>query len=101
MPSYDPGASRAPLLARLVVRHRARHRGHGAPRLRPPAHALRRAGLAGDVLHDRDGALAHERDGQKAGDRVDDALGDDKTLGEEAGRESREKVDKAVDELRK
>ena len=28
---------------------------------RPSAHALRRAGLAGDLLHDGDGALDHER----------------------------------------
>ena len=31
--------------------------------------ALRREGLAGDVLHDRDGALAHKRDGLGRGAR--------------------------------
>ena len=35
---------------------------HGTPELRSATHAVRRARLAGDVLHDRDGALDHERD---------------------------------------
>ena len=35
--------------------------------LRPFTHPLRRTGLASDVLHDRDGALAHERDGHRMG----------------------------------
>ncbi len=35
--------------------------------LRPAAHALRRARLAGHVLHDRDGALADERDRYQLG----------------------------------
>jgi len=35
--------------------------------LRPFTHPLRRTGLASDVLHDRDGALAHERDGERVG----------------------------------
>ena len=38
-----------------------------APRLRPPTHAIRREGLARDVLHDRDGALADEREGHRVG----------------------------------
>src|SRR4029434_1337725 len=32
-----------------------------------PTHALRRARLARDVLHDRNGALADERDGHRMG----------------------------------
>jgi hypothetical protein len=36
-------------------------RSHGPPGLRPPTHAIRRAKLARDFLHDRDGALADER----------------------------------------
>ena len=36
---------------------------HGALGLRSPAHALRREGLVGDLLHDGDGALDHERYG--------------------------------------
>ena len=35
--------------------------------LRSPAHPVRRARLAGDVLHDGDGALADERDGHRVG----------------------------------
>ena len=35
--------------------------------LRSSAYALRRAWLARDLLHDRDGALAHERDGHRLG----------------------------------
>jgi hypothetical protein len=50
------------VLARFVVRHRTRRRRHGSPGLRPPTHAVRRARLASDVLHDRNGALAYERD---------------------------------------
>src|SRR5712691_1190939 len=44
---------------RGIRRRRARY---GAPGVRSPAHAVRRARLAGDLLHDRDGALDHERD---------------------------------------
>ena len=43
---------------RGISERRARR---GAPGLRPPAHPLRRAGLARDLLHKRDGALDHER----------------------------------------
>src|SRR2546428_11168331 len=57
----------AEVLARLLVRHRPRCRGDAAPGLRPSTHALRRARLARDVLHDRDGALANERDGHWMG----------------------------------
>jgi len=54
-PLLWPGALGPPHMARLVGGQRT-HRGrHGAPGLRPPAHAVRRARLAGDVLHDRDG----------------------------------------------
>jgi hypothetical protein len=54
-------------LARLVGWHRP-HRGrHGAPGLRSTTHPLRRARLARDVLHDRDGALTRERDGHRVG----------------------------------
>ncbi len=35
--------------------------------LRPPTDPLRREGLARDLLHDRDGALADERDGHRMG----------------------------------
>src|SRR6266567_8694934 len=47
----------------------ARRRRHGAPGLRPPAHAVRRErlALARDVLHDRDGALTDERDRRRMG----------------------------------
>src|SRR5262245_65816714 len=41
--------------------------GHGAPGLRSPSHALRRAGLASRVLRDWDGTLAGERDGHRMG----------------------------------
>src|SRR2546425_3479533 len=49
-------------MVELVARYRRRRAWHGAPGLRSPAHALRREGLAGHLLHDRDGALDHERD---------------------------------------
>src|SRR5262245_58425037 len=62
-----PSAPGSPLVARLLARHRFRRARHGAPGLRPPTHALRRARLAGDLLHDRDGALAHERDWHRLG----------------------------------
>ena len=52
-----------PLVARLLAQDRRRGVRHGAPGLRPPAHAIRRARLAGDVLSDRDGAFDHERNG--------------------------------------
>ena len=39
--------------------------GIGPAGLRSPAHALRRARLAGDVLHDGDGAFTDERDGHR------------------------------------
>ena len=37
------------------------------PGLRPASDSVRRAWLAGHLLHDRDGALAHERDGHRMG----------------------------------
>jgi hypothetical protein len=40
----------SPHVARLVGRHRALRRWHGAPGLRPPVDAVRRARLAGDLL---------------------------------------------------
>src|SRR5207245_1933182 len=40
---------------------------HGAPGLRPSTHAVRREGMARDVLHNRDGALADERDRDRMG----------------------------------
>jgi hypothetical protein len=66
MPSCDPALSAAHVV-RFLGRHRPRHRRHGAPGLRPPAHALRRARLARDVLHDRNGALADQRDRHRMG----------------------------------
>src|SRR5213594_1297855 len=63
MPSYD----RALWALRTWLDDRARRGRHGAPGLRPPTHALRREGLARDLLHDRDGTLAHERDGHRMG----------------------------------
>jgi hypothetical protein len=39
----------------------------GMHRLRPTVDPVRRARLARDVLHDRDGALADERDGHRVG----------------------------------
>jgi len=57
----------APRMARLPARHRP-HRCWDAPsRLRPPVDAVRRARLAGDVLHDRHGAFADKRDGHRVG----------------------------------
>src|SRR5262245_21209750 len=40
-----------------------RRPGHGAPGLRSPSHALRRARVAGDVLHQRHRTRAHEPTG--------------------------------------
>ena len=57
----------SPNMARLLGGHRPGRSRHGAPGLRSPAHAVRRARLARDVLHDRDGALADERDGHRMG----------------------------------
>src|SRR5262249_20282647 len=54
-------------LARFLVWRRPRRRGDAPPRLRPATGAVRRARLAGDVLHDRDGALAHERHWNRVG----------------------------------
>jgi hypothetical protein len=51
-----------PDLAGLLAWNRTRRRWHRPPGLRSPAHALRRARLARDVLHDGDGALGDERD---------------------------------------
>src|SRR5262245_34524307 len=50
-------------MARLLGRHRPRGRWDALPGLRPSTDPVRRARVAGDVLHDRDGALADERDG--------------------------------------
>src|SRR5262249_12170386 len=49
-------------LARFLVWRRPRRRRDAPPGLRPSAHAIRRARLAGHLLDDRDGALADERD---------------------------------------
>ena len=46
-----PRPSHAPHLARLLVWHRTSRCRYGAPGLRPPAHSLRREGLAGHLLH--------------------------------------------------
>jgi hypothetical protein len=62
MPSCDPALGAAHVV-RFLGRHRLHRCRHGAPGLRPPAYALRRARLACDVLHDGDGTLANERDG--------------------------------------
>jgi hypothetical protein len=66
-PVVRPFPLGAPDMARLLVRHRTGCSRHGAPGLRSPAHALRRARLARDLLHDRDGTLADERDGHRMG----------------------------------
>jgi len=57
-----PCPSRPPHVDGLVGWDRARRRRHGPARLRPPAHPVRREGLARDLLHDGHGALADERD---------------------------------------
>src|SRR5437870_1057208 len=62
-----PRPARPPHVARLVGCDWTRLGRHGAPGLRPSTHALRREGLARDVLYDRDGALAYERDGHRVG----------------------------------
>src|SRR6058998_3940415 len=62
-----PGAPCLALLARLLVWHRPRCRGDGALGFRPTTDAVRCEGLAGDVLHDRDGALRYERHGLSVG----------------------------------
>jgi hypothetical protein len=62
-----PLALGSAVLARFLGRDWTNRCWHSAPRLGPPAHALRRARLAGDVLHDRHGALADERDGHRVG----------------------------------
>src|SRR5438309_1603059 len=62
-----PHLARPTLVARLLARHRAHRRWHGASGLRSATHALRRVGLARDVLHHGDGTLAHERDGHGLG----------------------------------
>src|SRR4029450_8247553 len=54
-------------LARLAGWHRTDRGRHGAPGLRPSAHALRRSRLARDVLHDRHGTLADERARRRLG----------------------------------
>src|SRR5712664_4071778 len=64
-PPYDRALWR--FARRLLGWHRKDCRRHGAPRLRPPTHPLRRARLASNLLHDRDGALAHERGGHWVG----------------------------------
>ena len=58
------GSAHAP---RLLVRRRSRRRGDAPPGLRPSVDPVRRARLARDVLHDRDGALTHERDRHRVG----------------------------------
>src|SRR2546425_3825818 len=42
-------------------------RRHGSSGLRPPVDSVRREGLAGHLLHERDGALAHECDWHRMG----------------------------------
>src|SRR5438105_1622720 len=67
MPSYDRAHHALSHVDGLVGRDWACSGRHGPPRLRSPAHAIRREGLAGDLLHDGDGALANERDGHRVG----------------------------------
>src|SRR5258705_4026125 len=64
-PPYDRALWR--FARRLLGWHRKDCGRHGAPRLRPPTHPLRRARRASNLLHDRDGALAHERGGHWVG----------------------------------
>src|SRR5262249_46901867 len=62
-----PRSLGAPVLARLVGWYRARGHWDAPPRLRPSTDPVRRARVAGHVLHDRDRAFAHERDGYRMG----------------------------------
>ena len=62
-----PRALGAAHVARLLVRHRPDRGRDGPSGLRSPAHALGRARLARDLLHDRHGTLANERDGHRVG----------------------------------
>jgi hypothetical protein len=62
-----PCPSRPPHVARLVGWYRARRRGDAPSRLRSAIDPVRRERLAGDVLHDRDGALADQRDRHRMG----------------------------------
>ena len=67
MLSYDRALWELRFWLDSLGRHqRDRHR-HGASGLRSPARPLRRAGLAGHLLPDRDGALDHERHGLSVG----------------------------------
>ena len=68
-PSYDR-ALWAPWICRLLGRHRPHGGRDGALGLRPSTDALRRTRLAGDVLHDWDGALADARDGGTGWERT-------------------------------
>ena len=76
-PIVRPSPLGAALLARLLVWYRTRRGRHGPPGLRSPTHAVRREGLAGDVLYERDGAFADERHGHRVGAHAvaDDAAG--------------------------
>ena len=66
-PSYDRSlhALRTWLDSRSGIRRVAV--GMARQGYEPPDHPLRREGLAGHVLYERDGALAHECDGLRVG----------------------------------
>jgi hypothetical protein len=75
----NEGPARDPAMPRRSRPHGARPRRHrDAPSgLRSATDSVRRPGLARDVLHDRDGALADERDRNRMGAdaRARDAAG--------------------------
>src|SRR5262249_41699239 len=62
-----PRSLGAPHVARLLDRHRPRRHGDAPPGLRSAIDSVRRARLAGDLLHDWDGPLPDERDGHRMG----------------------------------
>src|SRR5262249_47152110 len=62
-----PGTLGTPHMARLVGWHRAHRRWDAPPGLRSPVDSIRRARVAGDVLHDGHGTQPHERDRDRMG----------------------------------
>jgi hypothetical protein len=66
-PSYDRALHAVRTWLDFLVRDRTRRHRDGAAGLRPSTDAIRREGMARDLLHNRDGALAKERDGHRVG----------------------------------
>src|SRR4029434_3318083 len=66
-PGVGPAALGTADLAALLGPYWTDRGRDGAPGLRPSTDPLRRARLAGDVLHERDGALADECDRHRVG----------------------------------